>query len=190
MGDGLKWAMLNLGATLPDNYGDFFAWAETTSKNEYTIDTYKYIRKESNQYILTKYSLDSGPQTLREEDDAAHQNWGATWRTPTKAEWEWLLNQDHCSWEWVTNNGVKGMIATSKVAGYEGNQLFFPAAGHYNDENPVGLVDTGVKGCYMSNSVVSSKNYFQISFLQIQDDAPALDSLSRWCGFSVRPVSY
>jgi hypothetical protein len=190
MGNGLKWAMMNLGATLPENYGDFFAWAETTTKNEYTIDTYKYIQKESivGGYKLTKYSQESGKTTLEEEDDAAHQNWGATWRTPTKAEWEWLLNQDNCTWEWVTYNGVKGMMATSKVAGYEGNQLFFPAAGYFNDENPVGLVDTGVKGCYMSNSRASSEDYFD--FLQIQEGEAALNTFKRWCGFSVRPVSY
>ena len=192
MGSGLKWATMNVGANSPEEYGDHFAWAETTAKNEYTIDTYKYIQKESvpggYEYRLTKYMRDTQDQLLEEEDDAARQNWGATWRTPTKEELEWL--KDHCSWEWVEYNGVNGMMATSQVQGYENKQLFFPAAGFYKDEDPVGLVDTGIKGFYFSSGVVSSENYYEITYLQIQDGAPALESIRRWCGFSVRPVSY
>jgi len=194
MGSGLRWATMNVGATSPEEYGDYFAWAETTTKTEYTIDTYKYIQKESisggYEYKITKYMKDTQDQILGVEDDAARQNWGATWRTPTKEELAWL--QNHCSWEWVEYNGVKGLMATSKVQGYESKQLFFPAAGYYNDENPVGLVDTGVQGFYMSSGVVSLESYLQITYLQIQeiqDGAPALNSFKRWCGFSVRPVS-
>ena len=192
MGSGLKWATMNVGATSPEESGDYFAWAETTTKTDYTIDTYKYILKEAvpggYEYKLTKYMMDTRDPILEVEDDVASQSWGATWRTPTKEELEWL--KDHCSWEWVEYNGVKGMMATSRVQGYESKQLFFPAAGFYKDENPAGLVDTGIKGFYMSNGVVSTNNYYEITYLQIQADAPALESLRRWCGFSVRPVSY
>ena len=191
MGSGLKWATMNVGATSPEEYGDYFAWAETTKKTEYTIDTYKYILKESieggYQYVLTKYNRDTQGQILEEVDDAAGQSWGATWRTPSKEELEWL--KDHCSWEWVEFNGVYGMMATSQVPGYENKQLFFPAAGLYKDEDPDGLVDTGIKGYYMSSGVESSTNYYSITLLQILDGTPALDSYRRWCGFSVRPVS-
>ena len=33
---GKKWATCNVGATLPEEYGDYFAWGEITTKAEYT----------------------------------------------------------------------------------------------------------------------------------------------------------
>ncbi len=36
---GLKWATCNVGATNPWDYGDYYAWGETTTKSTYTIDS-------------------------------------------------------------------------------------------------------------------------------------------------------
>ena len=33
---GLKWATCNVGASSPEDYGDYFAWGETSPKAEYT----------------------------------------------------------------------------------------------------------------------------------------------------------
>ena len=35
---GLKWASVNIGATLPEDYGDYFAWAETETKESFTSE--------------------------------------------------------------------------------------------------------------------------------------------------------
>lgn len=39
---GTLWATCNVGATNPEDYGDYYAWGETEVKNEYKWNTYKY----------------------------------------------------------------------------------------------------------------------------------------------------
>ena len=39
---GLKWASCNVGATVPEEYGGYFAWGETEEKSVYDWEYYKY----------------------------------------------------------------------------------------------------------------------------------------------------
>ena len=39
---GLLWCSHNVGATNPEEYGDYYAWGETAPKSTYSWDTYKY----------------------------------------------------------------------------------------------------------------------------------------------------
>ena len=50
---GTMWATCNVGAESPDQYGDYFAWGETTPKATYNWSTYKYCKGDYN--MLTKY---------------------------------------------------------------------------------------------------------------------------------------
>ena len=36
LGLSVKWATMNVGATKPEDYGDYFAWGETTAKEDYS----------------------------------------------------------------------------------------------------------------------------------------------------------
>ena len=36
LGLSVKWATCNLGATKPEEFGDYYAWAELTTKKEYS----------------------------------------------------------------------------------------------------------------------------------------------------------
>ena len=121
---GTKWATCNVGASSPEEYGDYFAWGETTTKETYTVDncpTYglSYPSLQSQGYI-------DGEGNLASQYDAATVNWGGTWRMPTYKE----LNElsANCTWTWTTQNGVKGY----KVKGPNGNSIFLPAAGYRN----------------------------------------------------------
>ena len=87
---GLKWASCNIGATTPEEYGYYYAWGETTTKADYSWETYKYANGAKNK--LTKYCTDASygdngfadnKTTLDLEDDAAHVKWGGSWRMPT-----------------------------------------------------------------------------------------------------------
>ena len=118
---GLKWATCNVGASSPEDCGNYYAWGETETKSEYT---------ESNSltYGLTISELQSqgyidGSGNLAPSHDAARANWGSSWRMPTKEELEELENE--CTWTWTTQNGVNGC----KVTGPNGNHIFLPAAG-------------------------------------------------------------
>lgn len=80
LGLSVKWATMNVGASKPEDYGDYFAWGETTTKTTYNWSTYKYCNGSSS--TLTKYNTDSSygtvdnKTTLDLSDDAANANWG------------------------------------------------------------------------------------------------------------------
>ncbi len=54
---GTLWATCNIGATKPEEYGDYFAWGETSTKDTYDWTTYKYSKGDEDE--LTKYCDDS-----------------------------------------------------------------------------------------------------------------------------------
>lgn len=111
LGLSVKWASCNVGATSPEEYGDYFAWGETSPKAEYTWDN-------SLTYDVPMSDISGDPQY-----DAATANWGGSWRMPTYDEQEELLYD--CTWTWISLNGVNGM----EVTGPNGNRIFLPAAG-------------------------------------------------------------
>jgi hypothetical protein len=149
---GLLWATRNVGASSPEDYGDYFAWGETSPKSMYNWDTYIY-GYETDEWPwvhLTKYNTNSdygpvdGLTTLQPGDDAATANWGSGARMPTRQEWEEL--SDYCSSVWTTQNGVNGR----RFTGPNGNTLFLPAAGNrWGGE----LYVAGDYGFYWSSSL-------------------------------------
>ncbi len=179
---GTLWATCNVGATYPDEYGDYFAWGETSSKEDYNWDTtYKYYDGES----LTKYCLYSGSGTvdnktiLDTEDDAASVHWGGDWRMPTLAEVEELLEK--CTWTRTDNyNGID--ISGFIVIGPSGKSIFLPSAGMREGSE---LSGTDWGGFYWSSSVdldfQFNARYLNSHYLEINDN-------NRGTGMSIRPV--
>jgi hypothetical protein len=49
---------------------------------------------------------------------------------PTEEQMLELVDTNKCDHVWTTVNGVNGYKITSKVPGYVGNSIFFPAAGY------------------------------------------------------------
>ena len=149
LGLSVKWATCNVGATKPEEYGDYFAWGETQPKSNYDWSTYKYCN--GSYKTLTKYNNSSSygtvdnKTTLDLSDDAARANWGGSWRMPTRAEQDELRN--NCTWTWTTQNGVNGYKVTSKS---NGNSIFLPAAGYRDDSS---LNNAGSTGYYWSSSL-------------------------------------
>ena len=131
LGLSVKWATMNVGASKPEEYGDYFAWGETEAKSDYSWATYKFTTDGGS--TMTKYNATDGRTLLDTADDAATANWGGDWRTPTLDEIGELL--DNCTWEWqaagnTAFNGVAGMKVTSKKSGYTDKYIFLPAAGY------------------------------------------------------------
>ena len=152
LGLSVKWATCNVGATSPEDYGDYFAWGETTAKSNYDWTTYKWCNGSEN--TLTKYNTNSSygivdnKTVLDLADDAATANWGSGWRTPTRGEWQELY--DNTTSVRTTQNGVYGCLFTGTKPGYTGVTLFLPAAGYrWNDI----LDDAGDYGYYWSSSL-------------------------------------
>lgn len=131
---GLKWASFNIGATCPEEYGDYFAWGETETKAFYDWSNYKWC--DGTRQSLNKYNVHKSLGTidnkwiLEPDDDVAHVKWGGSWRMP--AWWERSELMDECDWIWTTRNGVKGYEIKSRT---NGNSIFLPAAGSTAGEN-------------------------------------------------------
>ena len=187
LGLSVKWATCNVGATEPEEYGDYFAWGETELKDYYgSWFRYKWCNGSSTK--LTKYNTKSsyGPvdnkTTLDLSDDAARANWGGSWRMPTDAELTELREQ--CTWTWTTQNGVYGYKVTSKKSGYTNKSIFLPAAG-YRDENSLSYA--GITGEYWSSSLDTGNPYYAC-ILHFLSDHVTRGYENRYHGLPVRPV--
>ena len=184
---GLLWATRNVGATSPEDYGDYFAWGETQPKEVYDWNTYIYCN--GGAFRLTKYCNKSSYgyngftdnlTILQPSDDAATANYGG--RTPTKEEWEELL--DNTTSIWTTQYGVNGRLFT----GTNGNSLFLPAAGcRFDWIYGYGLHNDGDNGFYWSSSLYTDEPYGAWSFYFYSDSRRVTDCY-RFYGFTVRAV--
>ncbi|MBR0452395.1 MAG: InlB B-repeat-containing protein [Bacteroidales bacterium] len=145
LGLSVKWATCNIGATKPEEYGDYFAWAEVETKAMYNSQTTKY----QSGYNLIKYNSTDGLMTVHPSDDAAYVNWGGLWRMPTKAEYDEL--REKCSFEWTSRNGVNGC----QVIGPNGNSIFIPAGGMACPQ----VSDSGSRGRYWLSTRVSHNHH-------------------------------
>ena len=164
---GLKWATCNVGASLPEEYGDYYAWGEIETKSEYTKDNSKTRGKSMSDI--------SGNSTY----DVARAKWGGSWRLPTEKELEELKN--NCKWEWTTQNGKKGY----KVIGPNGNSIFLPAAGYRNGSS---FYYAGEYGFYWGSTPYES-NDDGAYYLFFRSSYRGVIWYYRDGGQSVRPVS-
>ena len=185
---GTLWAMCNIGASKPEEYGDYFAWGETTTKSNYSWSTYKYCIGDNHP--LTKYCSQSDygyngfTDTLTElepEDDAATVNWGSDWQMPIYDQIEELINSNYTTTTWTTQGGVYGRKITSKN---NGNTLFLPATGIRSD---TGLDAVGSYGSYWSRSLNSGYSNYAYD-VRFHSSYIGTDYGTRCYGRSVRPV--
>ncbi len=165
---GLKWATCNVGASKPEEYGNYYAWGETSTKSSYTYD---------NSVTYGKNFSDIGGNPAY---DVARKEWGSTWRLPTKAEFDELLN--NCTWTWTTQNGINGYKVTSRK---NGNSIFLPAAGWRGGTS---LNGQGTYSYYWSSTPRESSSYYAFN-LYFFSSLHRTDWSSRGDGRSVRPVS-
>ena len=214
MGDGLKWATCNVGANVPEEFGDYFSWGETSPKKDYRWETYKWIQEGKSEWnSITKYTIKDGMTegtwyrksmndtgfefvgdglaSLSSEDDAAFVNWGGSWRTPTALEWSRLINPRKYIWRWTEVNGVPGFKIISKVKGYLGNSIFLPATGGIEGSKPT---MTGKGGYYWSStlSYENSDGAYDLGFIKnprIRRKEVNLGPDFRLYGLPVRAVS-
>ena len=184
LGLSVKWAMCNVGATAIEGCGDYFAWGETETKENYSWETYKWCNESEN--ALTKYNINSdngfvdNKTVLDMEDDVAHVRLGGHWRMPTDAEWTEL--REKCILSWTSKQGVSGI----EVKGPNGNSIFLPAAGHrYNTE----LRSAGSSGSYWSSSLLTDRIDDSIPFEFFFNSTDVyMSATKRLSGFPVRPV--
>lgn len=190
LGLSVKWATCNVGATKPEEYGDYFAWGEVSPKDSFSEENYKWIRTwwhetedgscpifgyHSHTEFTKYHSNVDGKTILDKEDDAAVVNWGENWRMPTWDETKELL--DKCIWEMTSQNGVSGF----KVTGTNGNSIFLPADFSFGSHSGYS---------YWTSTVDYKYNEYQHAImLYLDDDGDAYWEIgARYNGKMVRPV--
>ena len=171
LGLSVKWATVNIGATLPADYGNYYAWGETETKDEYTEDNSVTYGDSSIEDFAGNTSY-----------DAATANWGSSWRMPTEAECQELV--EDCTWTWSTQNNSDGEdINGYLVEGTNGNFIFLPAAGYCLGSSPD---YDGARGYYWSSSPEASIYAYHLYFY---NGNHYVDYHQRYNGRLVRPVS-
>ena len=131
---GTLWATCNVGASCPEDYGDYFAWGETEGykygKKRFSWSNYKWC--QGTETTMTKYCTHSDYGTvdniteLQSSDDAATVNWGSGWQMPNFEQLMELFHSNNTTAEYTTVNGVKCYKVTSKA---NGKSIFLSAAG-------------------------------------------------------------
>ena len=207
---GILWADHNIGGTNPEDYGDYYAWGETTTKGTYGSSNYVYYAS-SLSTKLTKYcnnasygnnSFTDELTTLEDTDDAAHAtNAKAKWSMPTTEEFADLKNS--CYWVWTSDYSGKAGYIVYKNKGSEAGSLVTssgtPSTNYSTSDTHIFLPATGVRMGSTTNGAGTVGNYWSSSLYTGNPhnacllgfgsgSVSAQNNGSRYLGQSVRPV--
>ena len=201
---GTKWATMNVGAVKPQEFGDYYAWGEVTTKETYKWSTYLDGNMSNPPECGTdKDALKGVTDIAGTQYDAAKANRGGKWRMPTKDQQDELRNE--CYWVWTesyNNSSVAGYIVyKAKNSSDKGQKIykdgtpsssyslsdahiFLPAAG-FRDEGV--LSHAGSNGCYFSSSLNTDTQYgaWRVGF---NSNNVSTGGAFRHYGMSVRAV--
>ena len=172
---GTKWAKCNLGADVPEEYGNFYLWGYpkkfVQSKSKFNEDTYAlYVRDYT------------GKREMILEDDAAYIETNGLARIPSEQQYQELI--DNCKYEWVELNGIKG----AKFTSYENNKsIFIPAAGYCYNPN---VYDKGNYAFLWTRSLCNAYNSREVFSITLSGSGKLHDisAVERYFALSIRPV--
>ncbi len=208
LGLSVLWAANNVGATKPEEIGDFYSWGEIESKEDYSRKEYKYLRPmtaeerglfHSKQILpddyyyckITKYNTSNSrvdvidfKKELEIVDDVAFLKCGSKWRIPSDTDYKELIN--NCVKEWAVVNGVGGYKFTSKVEGFTDRSIFLPAAGYVTDRENI---DKKTDGLYWSRTLMDGNGWYAY-MLCCTFNQCTICPCERECGLLIRPVRY
>ena len=166
LGLSVMWATCNIGATNPEDIGDFFAWGEVEAKNEFTFANYKW---NDGSFSYTKYNNTDHKTTLDLEDDAAHVLWGGPWRLPSSTDITQMRSNTDCNTTMV--NGVECFVVTSRI---NGNSIIIPRRSSTGDGYSFPMTDFIYSG--------------QAFYYNPGSGGGVSDVQNRYYRFTVRPV--
>ncbi|MDE6650023.1 MAG: fibrobacter succinogenes major paralogous domain-containing protein [Muribaculaceae bacterium] len=174
---GLKWATTNVGASTPEDFGDYFAWGETCPKTVYADTNCITYRKDFAD--MTRERIVDQQGDLTKNHDAASSNWGNSWRMPTDEEFKELI--ETCKWEFTENDATTGYLIT----GPNNQSIFLVAAGYCIGEK---VVDQEDLGDYWSATAVKDMNRVSNS-LGFSPKSYGRRCYARYRGRTIRPVT-
>ena len=171
MGDAGLWSCCNLGADAPWKTGDFYAWGETETKEQYTWGNYIHCDGSQN----TCHNL--GDNIAGTDYDVVKKTMGGQLSIPTKDQ---AADLGSLTKEWTKVKGVEGYKITAK----NGNKLFFPAGGYFGEEH----YQEGQTGYYWTSSIDKTYGQQMAKVLLIKNGMMSLPTINRFAGCNIRPV--
>lgn len=169
LGLSVKWADMNIGATSPEEVGDYYAWGETEVKTDYKIATYKYYDASTGKY------KDIGKNICETEYDVAYQL-NSNLSLPNEEQLKELIEK--CTWTKTTLNNV----AVWEVKGPNGNKIYFPICGCKSESSSV---------AYKANLYIMSGSRYSANYCRVIKvvDKPELYANNKRTGAPIRPIA-
>lgn len=175
-----KWATNNLGASKAYETGNYFFWGESNN-----------IKFGTRTQELIELKIIDNRGRIFPERDKVIKEWGKEWQTPTREEFEELLQ--FCKWERKNINGIRGYLVTGK----NNKSIFFPFAGWISGSEPGKQVnDKNEEGYYLTQTYNiegtlqdSFDTYYALCISCWQGSYPNVGKLQRaTTGISIRPI--
>ena len=207
--NGPYWAETNIGAENPWDPGYYFWWGDTVGYKREKVEASGLFNRLFGQEAIVWATSDGASSRFAFEEgrtptynkgismlrrkgwitadivlapklDAAHVQWGGSWRMPTAQELKELYGK--CEWTWKTVKGMNGYVVRGRDD-FSSSSIFLPAAGYGNGTS---LYDAGSEGIYWSSEPYSDGiNAWDLYF---DSSSHYTDSSYRRYGQSVRPV--
>ena len=175
LGLSVKWATCNYGATSSYNNGNYYAWGETSTRNSYYRDSYKYYNPKTDRDNDLMNNIQGSKYDVA-------KNWGGSWRMPSKAEFEELVNK--CLWKWTTVSGTNGY----KITGSNGMSIFLSANGEYFASEKG--AKAGIWGEYWTGTFKNTTDFYSHAYaLTFTQSKKNIDGNYRYVGLAIRPVT-
>ena len=206
LGTDVYWHEFNLGASSPEEYGDYYAWGELESKTTYTLDNYNCAGGDKYSKVDHEYGGTSYTENLWEEHDPVCQRlntetgrYVAHWQSPYPNDIQELLDTRNSpathKWEWKTKGGHPGWEITYLE---NGNSIFLPAGGYIFDGSDAS--GKNELGCYWSNQAFyyhqwtsaaspSDMSYYLRFEPGPDGEAAVYEDGQRAAGMLIRPVT-
>lgn len=187
LGLSVLWGTCNVGAETPEQFGGYYSFGETETKQTYSWGTYKWC--EGTETSLTKYNYNPTrgkidyQNVIKPDDDAARAKLGEGWRIPTEKEWKELM--ENCTWILMADEKGYGYKVTGKKEGYKDRSIYLPAAGVRN-----GSDFYGSNAYYWSSTTGynSTDGLSKAWFLYFNKTGQAMALSGYFNGMPIRPV--
>lgn len=183
LGLSVMWADANVGAEKPEDYGNYYCWGEVEPRDYYGFYDYNYGQYSTMSKYCPNSSLSFHDNLTRllPEDDAASVNMGGSWRTPTRDEWQELI--DNCNMILDTINSRPSI----KFIASNGNSIFIPRAGSMWGSSYDDWEETFGSGISTLNRGVQ---YWSSDVKQTENCGDAWAYTNRWNGGIILSLEY
>lgn len=177
---GTLWATCNVGASSPEEVGDYFAYGETRTKSTYTLNNYRYYNSQRGEF--TKYNNSDYKCNLDITDDAANIVMGGDWIIPSTFAFQELFESTNTGE--TTMNGVSGVGFTSKTD--SSKSIFIPYCDYKHDDDS-SIVPSENDFFLMASNLIDGPNY-SVNPTIVSKAGYTATAYSRGWGYKVRGI--